>query len=128
MHLLLLYYFYLVSPVIFYEERLYVIQTRTKVRAVSPDNAYAFLTPACGSTVRLTVFCLNQRGLPVEGLTVSVANSLDYTIDTIKAVTNELGQATFDLKSDKEGVFVIPYITCGDIEIVDNLKVCFARE
>lgn len=79
---------------------------------VSTANSYIFASPLQAQSggneqIRVTVFILNSEGLGVSGETVSLANDLGLTVNSVQPTTDTYGKAIFDIASQNPGEYKV---------------------
>lgn len=120
------------SGYLIYEEQEFILQSRATVQEISSDNSLAVTTPTCviadGEEIsRLSVYCLDSRGLGKPDIRVSVAptsGAQNLQIKAIQGTTDQSGKATFDITSSTEGLFDLT-IECDGVVIKTNHRACF---
>lgn len=95
----------------YYLAKITVLSSRASnyVTVLNPDNSYVFASPVAAKAdndqrIRITVFLLNNQGLPVVGATVKLTTSRQtVNISQVSPQTDETGKAYFDLSSNLAG-------------------------
>ncbi|OGK59583.1 hypothetical protein A3I56_00075 [Candidatus Roizmanbacteria bacterium RIFCSPLOWO2_02_FULL_43_10] len=126
----------LLVPLIFLymvsERQMFVLKSRASFQEVSGSNSLAIATPSCvkagGEEItRLNIYCLNNQGLGVENMPVTVSpasTAQALGIRAIQGTTDTVGKAVFDITSGAAGIFELT-IDCGTYRIKTAQKVCF---
>jgi len=99
--------FYIGRPLIFVNRA----TSYTSTPAVL-ENSYLFASPLQAKAdnqelIRVTVFVLNDRGLGIANQQVELKTKPTLQVNTIQAITDDLGKAVFDLGSLVPGKFEI---------------------
>lgn len=79
---------------------------------VEVENSYLFASPLLARAdgkekIRVTIFILDSEGLGVWGKPVFLGQDEKLAINTIQAVTDDLGRAIFDLSSTTQGEYFL---------------------
>lgn len=85
---------------------------------VSEENSYIFVSPISAfadgiSTIRVTVFMLNNQGLGVTKQTVNLKTSDSLTVKQVEPITDDYGRAIFDVISSTPGNYTLSAETAG---------------
>jgi hypothetical protein len=88
--------------------------------SISRENSYVFASPISAiadgiSTIRITVFLLNNQGLGVSGQKVSVKSSKPIKINPITPESDNFGRSIFDVTSDVAGSYTLSAEVAGTI-------------
>ena len=76
------------------------------------SNSYLFASPLqantkIGEKIRVTVFILDNQGLGVANQTINLTTTPFLDIEAISPITNETGQAVFNLSTSTPGKYTI---------------------
>lgn len=93
-------------------------QTSSSPVMVSGENSYIFVSPISAfadgiSTIRVTVFMLNNQGLGVAKQTVNLKTSDSLTVKQVEPKTDDYGRAIFDVISSTPGNYTLSAETAG---------------
>lgn len=85
---------------------------------ISGENSYIFVSPISAfadgiSTIRVTVFMLNNQGLGVAKQTVNLKTSDSLTVKQVEPITDDYGRAIFDVISSTPGNYTLNAETAG---------------
>lgn len=92
---------------IYYWQRLYIIQSRANIVIVDYDNIYSFCTPSrakanCQEIIRCSFVVLDTKGLPVENKSCSLG-SQNLNVDIIRGISDTKGTCIFDVAACSKG-------------------------
>jgi len=92
-------------------------------------NSYLFASPLQANTktqekIRVTVFILDSQGLGISNQSVSILPQPNLNIENIQPVTNEVGQAVFNLSSSTPGKYIIQS-QLGSQQIPQSISITF---
>lgn len=97
----------------------------------SLNHSYLFASPIQAKAdgqekIRITVFLLDQRGLGVSQKTISLSAPASLTQQNQQPVTNDVGQAQFDLSTDTPGSYHISAQVDGQT-LPQTVKILFTE-
>ncbi|MFS8158705.1 MAG: hypothetical protein ACMG6E_00565 [Candidatus Roizmanbacteria bacterium] len=120
----------LVTSGIWYSEsRYFVSNTRASEVVLSPESSYLFVTPpsiplASGGKVKGVLFCIDTRGIGIEGLPVSVDRNPSLNVEYEDSSTDSKGKAVFYIRSLVSGSYILNAY-CGSNKIQSTLRFSF---
>jgi len=93
------------------------------------DNSYLFASPLQAKAdglqkIRLTVFLLDNRGLGIPNLTVTLNHPQSLSSESIQNITDDTGKAVFDITSLSPGSFDIS-ASVGNLFLPQKVKLAF---
>ncbi len=76
------------------------------------SNSYLFASPLqantkIGEKIRVTVFILDNQGMGVANQTINLTTTPFLDIEAVSPITNETGQAVFNLSTSTPGKYTI---------------------
>ena len=79
---------------------------------LSLDNSYLFVSPLTAdadgvSSIQVSSFILNQKGLGVSGVEVKLNSDKPLSISEVQPVTDSLGRAIIEVRSQNSGVYTL---------------------
>jgi hypothetical protein len=85
---------------------------RTEIGEVVLDNSYLFASPLSAQAdgrekIRVTVFLLDSQGKGVPGKVVFLGQNEKLKVDSVQAVSDNLGRAIFDVSSVSSADYLI---------------------
>lgn len=112
-----------------YETKVFVSESRASSNTISSENSYCFTSPICVSAdgkqnQRITIFCLNNRGTGISGLSSQLSTDPDIIFRTIQGKSDTEGKVVFDVTSNtKKDVKLNAF--CGGLQINCQPQICF---
>ncbi|HCR36217.1 hypothetical protein A2130_03260 [Candidatus Woesebacteria bacterium GWC2_33_12] len=96
--------------------------------SVSVSNSYIFASPvratAGGDLIRITIFILDERGLGIEGKKIILKGDTNLNITEIQPLTDGVGKAIFDLRSNIMGAYSLEAEVDG-LVLPQKVKIIF---
>jgi hypothetical protein len=130
--ILVLFLYLIRSPLIFRSSAYTLLPGSTQTdgsSGLSLDNSYIFASPlrakTGGEKIRITVYILDNRGLGMSGMKVSIGGGGLLTVSFVQPTTDSQGRATFDVSSDTSpGIYLIQAAVDG-VNLVQKATISF---
>ncbi len=112
-----------------YEERVFQSTSRATSNTISIENSYCFASPLCAGpdgrqVQRVSIFCLNENGIGLKGLTGQLSTAPDLVMKEIQPLTDAEGKLTFDVTSNVPTEQALNAF-CSGVRINCQPQICF---